>query len=466
MRTLALVAALAACGSSHGTGGGDANGGGGDGKGSGFDGDIDLPTRGNVTAHLVDKTGAAQAGVHVVFIDTDSTVTEMLTDGSGDAVASVFAGASVTALHVTAASVNCLTTVTEVAPGDLITLDVDAFEKLVVPLDTTSAGTFTVAFPAYSGANHYVIYSPCGSTSTTKTSGNALAFEAGCVAATMDLVVVAENSSNAALAWVDQSGVAFTSGGSTTITNSWATLPTITATYSNATTAVQNVQLARLAPDTRGAIFPQPPAILDADVTGASTMLAVAAPASAAATMQTLTWPCPNSDATCGSAGCAALCKGANSASQTITQVVDGTQTTYALDVGSQLLPWLGYPFWMKTNPTVLPVTVTGSGAIDLFEADMQYVRNNTSVYIWRVFAPVAGDVHFPQLPADVPGSPTPTSSDTMSVTHAYACESDAIAGYRGAVANVYDALGTCQALTDPTTKRFGGTLDRFSQSN
>ncbi len=455
MRLLALVL-VAACGSSHGASI-DAPGSGGDGSGGGDAGIDAPPVRGDVTVHVVDKTGAAQAGAHVVFVDIDASVDDTPTDAAGDSTASVFSGASVTALHTTPGGVNCITTVTQVAPGDVITLDVDAFEKRTVPLDTTSAGTFTVGFPSYAGANHYMIYTPCGGTSTTKTSNNSVTLEAGCVATTMDVLVVAVNSSNAALAFVDQSGVAFTAGGSVTLAGTWATLPTITATYTNASPSVQNVQLARVTPDTRGAIAPPPPTVLDADVTGASTMLQVAAPAPAAAMMQTLAWPCANADV---------ACKQTNSAWQTITQAVDGTQTAYALDVGAQLLPWLGYPVWMKASPTLVHVPVTGSGAIDLFETDMQYVRNNTTIYIWRVFAPTAGDVHFPQLPASVPGDPTPKTADTMSVTHAYACESDAITGYRAAVANVYDALGTCESVTDPTTKRFAGTLNRFSQSN
>ena len=460
MRAL-LLAAVVACGSSHGVPGGDAPG---DSQGGSDAPQMDAPpVRGNVTVHLVDKTGAPVAGDTVAFVDTDTTATVMTTDASGAAAASVYPGASVTAEHVLVfmppPNIILLATVDDVVPGDTVTLNVDAFLDGEAPLDTTSAGTFTVSFPSYTGANHYVIYTPCGATNTTKTSNNAIAFAAGCVAATMDVAVLAESNTNAVLASIDQSGVAFTSGGSVTIAGTWAAPATISATYTNAGSTVQNVQLARMTPDLRGSIAPPPPTILAADVTGASTMLQLTAPTSASAVMQTLARPCKSGDTTCTQM---------TSAWQTITQVVDGTQTAYSLDVGAQLLPWLGYPTWSKVTPTMMTIAVTGSGAIDLFEADLQFVRNNSNgnVYIWRVFAPAAGNVSFPVLPSSVPYDPTPQSTDTMSVTHSFACESDAIAGYRAAVANMFTALDTCLAPTATNKQRTAGTLNRLSQSN
>jgi hypothetical protein len=53
-----------------------------------------------------------------------------------------------------------------------------------------------------------------------------------------------------------------------------------------------------------------------------------------------------------------------------------------------------------------------------------------------------------------------------MSATHAFACNSDAFADYRAAVADVYAALGTCASSPDPATKPFGGSHNRLSQSN
>src|SRR5262249_45094184 len=112
-----------------------------------------------------------------------------------------------------------------------------------------------------------------------------------------------------------------------------------------------------------------------------------------------------------------------------------------------------------------LGITVTGSGSVDLFAADLVYVRNNTEIHVWRVFGPTPGDVHFPTLPLTT-NDPTIRGTDKMSATHAFACESDALADYRAAIPDVYAALGTCASSPDPTTRPFSGSHNRLSQSN
>src|SRR5689334_18804528 len=74
--------------------------------------DADPNVRGTVTVHLVDRNDAALPGMHVVFIDTDMTVTDVVSDASGNASASVFPGANATAIRAhTAAATYSLTTV-------------------------------------------------------------------------------------------------------------------------------------------------------------------------------------------------------------------------------------------------------------------------------------------------------------------------------------------------------------------
>ncbi len=449
MRRLAFLA-LAACGSSHAVA--DAPGS-GDGS-SGGDCACDAPNvRGNVTAKLVDKTGAPQAGAHVVFIDTDTTVSDLTTDAAGIATASVFPGASVTAVWVYVfnppPNVTCTTTVLDAAPGDVITLDVDSCLTLHDTLPTTPQTTMSVAHSSYAGASQYDAYYTCGMTPATKTTYQ-LAFDPWCNPATWDLTVVALNNSGTPLAYTSQSAIAFANGGSVTITDTWHALPTVTATY-QPTTAVQNLELTRYAPYLIGAPVP----MATADTNGMQTMLSVTAAAPARAVMVTYANPCATADATC---------KQMNSGSQLFAQVVDGTQTAYSLDLSTVLLPWLGYSVWNKATPTMLAMHPSGTAPVDIFEADMQYVRNNSEIYIWRTFGANAADVTFPALPADVPNAPTPLSSDTSSVTHSFLCESDAIAGYRAAVANPYAALGSC--LGDPAFAVSGATLTRLSRSN
>lgn len=447
---LALVLAIAACGSSHATGG---DGGTGSDGSQAVDALPDAPhVRGTVTVHVVDTTGAPRSGKHAVFIDTDATTTDVVTDAAGMAQASVFPGASVTVVHVIVLSpppnITTLTTVTAIEPGDVITLDVDAFLGHTTPLDTASAGTFTVSYPSYAGASSYTIYDPCGATAVTGTSKQ-LALQKGCAAATMDLLVVANNGGGAQLAWTQKAGVAFSSGGSTTITDTWHALGQVTAMYTNPTSGVGNIELDRYTPTMRGAR-----AFQSADTAGATTSLAVTAPLPAHAAMQAILNPCASTDTGCS-----------NAARQIVTQVVDGTASTYSLDVGAQLLPWLGYPVFAPAT-TTLSIPITGTQPIDLFAVDMLYVRNNTDPYRWRIFGPAPlPTVQFPTLPASATDA-TIRTTDKMSDTHAYACESDAIAGYRAAVADIYGALDTCISSPDPATKPFGGTLNRFSQSN
>ncbi|HEX5059276.1 MAG TPA: hypothetical protein VFV99_07950, partial [Kofleriaceae bacterium] len=145
MRYVALVAALVAfgaCGDDAQTrrdGGGDDDGGGSD-----TDAmiDADPNVRGTVTVHIVDKNGSALAGMYVVFIDTDATVTERMTDAGGMAQADVYPNASVTAVRARSTSYS-IATVQALNPGDVITLvsasptvssSEDPFSVRVVPM--------------------------------------------------------------------------------------------------------------------------------------------------------------------------------------------------------------------------------------------------------------------------------------------------------------------------------------------
>jgi hypothetical protein len=152
------------------------------------------------------------------------------------------------------------------------------------------------------------------------------------------------------------------------------------------------------------------------------------------------------------------------------TDVVDGTASTYSLDFASAALPWMCQgapqcPTFDGTNAK-LTIPVTGTGSYDLFETDVTYSRGPsfTTIYVWRIFGPTAGDVTFPQLPASV-ATVRPTSADHQSVTHARICESDALSGWRAARQDPFDSLATCLQSTDPMAPRYGGTHNRVSAS-
>ena len=462
MGRFAIVCLLAAACGSHA---GSADGGGGDdgsphdGSGSAVDAAIDVPNvRGAVQVDVVNATSPAAAckpGLHVVFIDTDGTTTDVTTDGAGHAQGNVFPGASVTVICSRTTGSFTMVTIQAIEPGDDLVLDAAAFLTGQQVADATSAGTFHVSYPAHAGAAGYTVYHPCGNTSATGTSAT-LAMQAGCVEATMDLVVVAVDGTGTPTAYVSAGGVAFTSGGSTTISDTWHPLAAVSATYSNPPAFCAdtgdpnypcNVELDRYTPDLRGLPAPR----RSMDISTSPVTFPVTAPLAPHAAMQTLFTT--------------------NTAvKQTVTRIVDGTQTTYALDLAGTELPWLcledgvDCPTWTASDPTQIGVPVSGSQPIDLFEVDATYTRGQT-IYVWRAFGPTPGDFVFPTLPASAPAV-KPQAGDLKSATHAYACESDAFGGYRPARQNVFDSLNTCKASPNPTAKRLPGTINRLSSVN
>lgn len=444
MRTLALVA-LAACGSSHH--GADA---GGDGTGSSI---IDAPVpdvpfvKGTVKVTVTNASVAQcdTAQLHVVFVDVDQSMTDVIADAQGKAQADVFPGASATAVCIRASGTTIATTVLDVEPGDDLTLDGAYFFNGTKTADQTAAGSMKISFPAASGASGYTVETPCGEVGTTQTNNVALPMKAGCELATMDLVVTTPTQ------WTEAANVPFANNGSVTVTDTWHAMAPITSSYTNAPAFCADsanpdypcdVQLARYVPELHGHRTTGMTALT------ASGSIAVTSPTSSAAIMQS-------------------RLENMGPAYQVFTDVVDGAQTSYAIDFGAKALPWmcLGKPQCPTFSGTAasLTIPVTGTATYDLFYADVEYVRGQ-QIFWWRVFGPTAGDVTYPPLPAAI-ASIRPTSADHQSVTHARICESDALAGWRAARQNPFDSLGTCLQSTNPTAPRYGGTHDRVSAS-
>lgn len=161
---------------------------------------------------------------------------------------------------------------------------------------------------------------------------------------------------------------------------------------------------------------------------------------------------------------------GIGTASQIVTQQVDGTLGTYALDIGANLLPWVS-AIYTQTTKTV-DITVTGTGAIDLQEVNLRYsgmtgsTPRDTYIYTWRVFGPTAQSITFPTLPSTLPGDPTLRPSDVQSTTQVFLCETDAVNGYRNAIKNVYATLATCELNPSVATKPMTAPKSRVSQWN
>src|SRR5207247_943046 len=100
--------------------------------------------------------------------------------------------------------------------------------------DTTAAGSFTVSYPAKPGAAGYEIHGPCGKTTVIGMTSGTLPMKMGCLVSPMDLVVIALDSMGYPTAYAEKNNVTFTSGGSTTVTDTWHALASVAATYSNA----------------------------------------------------------------------------------------------------------------------------------------------------------------------------------------------------------------------------------------
>jgi len=461
VKALALVA-LVACGSPHH--GSDAAGGGDDGPsgdGDGSGGMIDAPppdvpnVRGTVKVTVTNPSvaGCQLPQLHVVFVDVDSTTTDLIADAAGKAQADVFPGASVTAVCERSTGTDIAVTVQDVEPGDDITLDGSYFFTGSKTADQTLAGTFKISFPTAPGATNYTIYYPCGNNVPSGNTNVSLTMKAGCLQQTMDLVVVSGTSSGPTQ-WTEAANVPYVNGGSVTVTDTWHPFGGVTASYTNAPAFCADsarsdypcdVQLARYVPELHG--------LRATGMTNltASGMVAVTSPTSSSAIMQS-------------------RLENLGPAYQVVTDVVDGSQTTYAIDFSARLLPWmcLGTAQCPGFDGAAakLTIPVTGTGAYDLFETDVTFSRGPqfTQILIWRVFGPTAGDVTFPTLPSSV-SVMNPQSVDRQSVTHSRICESSALNGWRDARQNPFDSLATCTQSTNPTAPRYGGTHNRLSAS-
>jgi hypothetical protein len=384
-----------------------------------------------------------------VFTDVDGTPTDTTIDASGAASADVFPGASVTVVCARTSGNYSVVHVQDVEPGDTIALDADAFFNGALTADQTAAGTFKVSFPAASGATSYTVYYPCGNVVSSQTNNVQLPMKTGCVISPMDLVVVAGNNSGPTQ-WTEANNVAFANNGSVTVTDTWHALVQASATYTNGpafcadTTSPDypcDLRMSRYVPDLQGwRPAPAP------TVSGATGTLMTTGPGAASAIVQT----------TLGTNG---------PEYQTFTDVVDGTQTSYALDIVAKQLPWMCQkqaqcPVFSGPDAT-LSIPVSGTGAYDLFEADVTFARGQ-QIFVWRIFGPTAGNFTFPLLPTSV-SVVQPVSNDHQSATHARICESDALSGWSNARQAPFESLATCLQSTDPTARRYPGLHNRLS---
>jgi hypothetical protein len=146
---------------------------------------------------------------------------------------------------------------------------------------------------------------------------------------------------------------------------------------------------------------------------------------------------------------------------QTVRQNISGGATTYGLDVGATLLPWLPQPSFDAANATlVIPVDTTGTSnaAPDAVRVAATYRRTDTT-FNWVVFAPAAKDIKLPTLPPEL-ADIAPTDQDTVTVTSAM-FEADTVMGY----AAVRNDLNAAFRLYAATSTRYPANTVRNSTS-
>lgn len=369
----------------------------------------DTVTRGTVHVTVLDPggTGAPAVGANVVFVDPDGTlVKRVATDSAGKADADVLPGASVTSIALINTTYQ-IQTILVVQPGDNLVLGTKSG-------DFTTTGMFTVSYPAAAGAVGYQIANPCGVTFVSSPAGAPPATTAtftinnSCKQDMMEIVVTPTDASGLPTSSISKTGVPFVAGGSTTITGSYQSLRNFTGSYTNINPIVSSLQMSRAVPD----------------AFGISTSQSVADPtASSAVTV---------SGVSAGTAVVLTTFLTATRLLQVNRQNLAGGASTYGLDVGSKLLPWINMATYdAAARKLVVPLDTTGTSndKPDLFRISATYrrtdVNNVTTSFVWTLFGPEARDLTLPVLPPEV-GNVAPVASDTVATT-AFMFEADGV---------------------------------------
>lgn len=372
-----------------------------------------------VTVLSSDGSGTPASGVKVAFVEPDGELAAEATTGAdGKASASVLPGASVTAVYALAPTDHQIETILGVKPGDDLTIG--------SAKDSTAAGTFTVNLIDTGGTTSYAVYGPCGAgtftvpqaftSNATATVPVALTFQRYCAQTTMDLVAVRYDVDFVAADYVELKDVAFTDGGTVDQTAAWTPMPLLAATYSDIPADVIAVSFDDRVPDLLGFGYG---ALLTPDA-GAAAVNAPVPPAAHALVTSTIE-------------------SNAHGGSQQIFDGIDGTKTSYALDVGASLLPWVDAPVLDPATATITTAT-SGTGTGDAFRVEVSFDRPDpngggsgsgtpTDFYDWTVWSASPGTITLPTLPADLADN-DPKAGDSLGSSAASVFDLAAATGY------------------------------------
>jgi hypothetical protein len=370
-----------------------------------------------VTVLDVNGNGAPVVGVHVAFLDGDGNVEATpVTDSNGKVTADVKAGSSVSVVQQTSATSTQIITLFEIQPNDNIVIG------RKVP-DSTVAGNMTFNVAIDSGAQSYTVATPCGEAFPAAGSGAGPATETGmtvgCTSSPMEVVAIAFDSTGNIQGSVDSQNVNFTAGGTFTLPTAYSFPLSFQATYTNIP-SVTAMDVQRAGP-----------------VTFNRSIKSLSSPnASETVTGSVVSSPNP--------ATISSRFSDVANAQQFVAQALPGNAQTYALDVSSTLLAWLGAPTFDPGSATVtIPVANAGTSNAtpDAFLIEAFYSRTvggTAQQFIWLAAQPTYGNMKLPALPSVV-GDVNPKSTDTGAQAIAIAIESDQINGYAQAHLDIVD---------------------------
>ncbi len=351
-KLLASLLFIAACGPSAETGA-----------------DAQEPTN-NVTVIVQDADGFVK-DVDVAFVNADGKIaSEAKTDANGRAGAIIAPGASVTA------TVDGLTTVLDVKPGDTITFGRTKDETL-----GPDTGEMAIKFKAAEGATKVDLVTPCSSISGAA-SPLSMPVHSNCSASGRLLAVA--SGANGMIAYAIADGVKVKKG-DYELKSEWKPADAITASVAN------------IDPATIGALKMQTSASV-----GFATDVAEI-PTGAAAAPITL-------KAALGEGSGYALFitdKSGIHHQVQLAPIAKGT-TDVKVDLSKSLLAWVTGVSYDATARTA-KVTTTEGDTGGLLQVDLTY-----GTKAWHVFGPSNGAVALPKLPATW-ASREPAASDTVT---------------------------------------------------
>ncbi len=363
---------------------------------------------GVVTVHVIGLDGSVGAGIPIVFIDDEQTQV-VNTDSSGQASATVLAGASVTSVIANATAGCKLWSVLATTPGDVITLD----ETETAP---STVGMFTVSFPA--SEEPVEVTSPCGHSAGGDPA--IVLVPSNCEHDPTEILM------NGVDGYADVM-VPFVANGSVTMPTQLTPDVMVDISYSNIPSDVISLGFNWDTGGSENGNYQQPMA----------DTLALHTTTPVGATLDVATTAVNEERAT-----------------QLIDQPMPTTTTSATLDLGSNLLAWLQTPTIDLTTGVITTPTLsdgTTPDDPDLFALLVDYTGGPFEFVEWILYAPGPDNVKLPTIPASVADlTPAPDSSGIVNTAELF--EADDVAGY--AVAHLAPHLLTGGTVTPVTARQ------------